>query len=52
MNKELDDESGILLISRGTSILLLFVYCAYLYFQVSCHFLASFNLGFLFGIEI
>jgi len=34
---KLDDESGILLISRGTSILLLFVYCAYLYFQLKSH---------------
>jgi len=34
---ELDDERGILLISRGTSILLLLVYCAYLYFQLKSH---------------
>lgn len=27
-------ENGILIISRGTSVLLLFVYAAYLYFQV------------------
>lgn len=34
--EDLEGVKGILLISRGTSILLLFVYCAYLYFQVSC----------------
>jgi Ca2+:H+ antiporter len=31
------DESGVLLISRGTSILLLIVYCAYLFFQLKSH---------------
>jgi len=35
--QEPDEESGILLISRGTSILLLIVYCAYLYFQLKSH---------------
>ncbi|KAF9532141.1 calcium/proton exchanger [Crepidotus variabilis] len=30
-------EAGLLLISRGTSILLLIVYCAYLYFQLKSH---------------
>jgi len=35
--QEPDDESGILLISRGTSILLLIVYCAYLFFQLKSH---------------
>jgi Ca2+:H+ antiporter len=35
--KEENIQSGLLIISRGTAIMLLFVYAAYLYFQLKTH---------------